>query len=313
MPSPEPPVIPSREDGQGSPAQNPGLTAWLAFAAVSLIWGTTFLGIRVAVETIPTLMLTSLRFTGAGLILLTIALIRRDRFPATRRDRINQVINGVIMVCLANGSLVFASNYIASGLAALLAATIPLWMAVLEAIIGTGRITWRKSAGMILGFLGVALLIAPGIRRPDTSTSLLLGVVGVQVSAIAWNIGTLRAKHRPSTAGPMAVASIHMLSGGFVAGIISIILGDPARLTFTPRTTIALFHLMIFGSVIAYSAYLYALARMQPSKLSVYSYINPAVAVVVGWLVLSEPLTVRMIVAMVIILSGVAVVQSERR
>ena len=159
VPSPELPVILSREDGQGSPAQTPGLTAWLAFAAVSLIWGTTFLGIRVAVETIPTLMLTSLRFTGAGLILLTIALVRRDQFPTTRRDRINQVTNGVIMVCLANGSLVFASNYIASGLAALLAATIPLWMAVLEAIIGTGRITWRKSTGMILGFLGVALLI----------------------------------------------------------------------------------------------------------------------------------------------------------
>ena len=303
-------VVPSTAERKETPAS---AGAWLAFAAVSLIWGTTFLGIRVAVETIPTLMLTSIRFTGAGIILLTLALIRRDRFPATRRDWINQIINGVIMVCLANGALVFASNFIASGLAALLAATIPLWMAVLEAVIGEGRITWRKSTGLILGFVGVALLVAPGIRRPETGSSLLLGVVAVQVSAIAWNIGTLRSKHRPSTGSPMAVASVHMLCGGFVAGVISVILGDPARLTFTPRTTLALFHLMIFGSVVAYSAYLYALARMQPSKLSVYSYINPAVAVVVGWLILSEPLTLRMIVAMIIILGGVAVVQSDRK
>ena len=288
-------------------------STWLAFAAVSLIWGTTFLGIRVAVETIPTLMLTGLRFVGAGLILFTIARIRGDRFPDTRRDWINQITNGLVMVCLGNGALVFASKYIASGLAALLAATIPLWMAILEAMIGSGRITARKSIGMILGFLGVALLIAPGIRRPDTGTSLLLGALGVQVSAIAWNIGTLRSKRFLSTGGPIAVASIQMLSGGTAAGIISLLLGDAARLHFTTRTTIALFHLMIFGSVIAYSAYLYALARMQPSKLSVYSYINPAVAVVVGWLILSEPLTLRMIVAMIIILGGVAVVQSDRK
>ncbi len=292
--------------GKSTPA-----SAWVAFAAVSLIWGTTFLGIRVAVETIPTLMLTGIRFIGAGLILLTIARIRGDQFPTERRDWINQVITGVIMVSLANGALVFASNYIASGLAALMAATIPLWMAVLEGIIGEGRITLRKSTGLLLGFAGVALLVAPGIRHPETSRSLLLGVLGTQVSCLAWNIGTLRTKHRPSKAAPMAVASIHMLCGGTTALIVSLLLGDAARLHFTQRTTIALFHLMIFGSVIAYSAFLYALAKMQASKLSVYSYINPAVAVVVGWLILSEPLTLRMIAAMVIILTGVAVVQSE--
>jgi drug/metabolite transporter (DMT)-like permease len=288
--------------------------AWVAFAAVSLIWGTTFLGIRVAVESIPTLMLTAIRFLGAGSILLTIALVRRDPFPATRRDWINQAINGVIMVCFANGALVFASNYIASGLAALLAATIPLWMTLLEGIIGKGHITLRKSTGLLLGFAGVAFLVAPGIRRPDTGSSLLLGVLGTQLSCLAWNIGTLRSKHRPAkNAAPMAVASIHMLCGGGTALVISLLLGDASRVYFTTRTTIALFHLMIFGSVIAYSAYLYALARMPASKLSVYSYINPAVAVLVGWMILSEPLTLRMIAAMVIILGGVAVVQSEQR
>ena len=294
------------------PRSRPRTLAYLAFLAICVIWGTTFLAIRVAVETIPTLALTSIRFVGAGVILLAIARMRGEAMPGSRREWIDQIINGIFMVSLANSFLVWSEHHITSGLAALLAATIPLWMAVMETVIGTARLTIRKVAGLLAGFAGVALLVLPGFRAPEANIDFFLAVGAVQLSAIFWNAGSLRARHTKSTAGPIFVAALHTLSGGLAVSIVSLAAGDLDRLTFTPRTFAALLHLMIFGSVVAYSAYLYALARLQPAKLSLYAYVNPAVAVVVGWMILSEPLTRRMIAAMAVILAGVAIVQSER-
>jgi drug/metabolite transporter (DMT)-like permease len=299
-------------DVRAVPQTRAPIGAYVAFVAICLIWGTTFLAIRVAVETIPTLALTAIRFMGAGTILLTICLVRRERFPTSRRMWIDQAINGIIMVSIANTSVVWAEHYITSGLAALLAAMIPLWMGVLEAITGTAPFTMRKSAGMLLGFAGVALLVAPGLRQPEHSFYFFLAVVAMQVNCIGWNIGALRSKLRPANAGPLAVATIQMLSGGIVLTIAALVTGGFSRLAFSQRSLAALLYLMVFGSVIAYSAFLYALARIRASKLALYAYVNPAVAVVVGWLLLHESITARMILAMLIILGGVAVAQSDR-
>jgi len=285
----------------------PNLGAYIAFVAICLIWGTTFLAIRVAVETIPTLALTAIRFMGAGTILLTICLVRRERFPTSRRVWIDQAINGIVMVSIANTCVVWAEHYITSGLAALLAAMIPLWMGVLEAATGTAPFTVRKSTGLLLGFTGVAILVAPGLRTPETNLQFFLAVGAMQVNCIGWNIGALRSKMRPASAGPMAVATIQMLSGGIVLTLVTLMTGDFTRVVFTTRSLAALLYLMLFGSVIAYSAFLYALGRIRPGKLTLYAYVNPAVAVIVGWLLLHEPITIQMVVAMLVILGGVAV------
>jgi drug/metabolite transporter (DMT)-like permease len=299
-------------DVRAVPQTRAPIGAYVAFVAICLIWGTTFLAIRVAVETIPTLALTAIRFMGAGAILLTICLVRRERFPTSRRIWIDQAINGIIMVAIANTSVVWAEHYITSGLAALLAAMIPLWMGVLEAVTGTAPFTMRKSAGMLLGFAGVALLVAPGLRQPENSLYFFLAVVAMQVNCIGWNIGALRSKLRPANAGPLAVATIQMLSGGIVLTIAALATGSFSHLAFSQRSLAALLYLMVFGSVIAYSTFLYALARIRASKLALYAYVNPAVAVVVGWLLLHESITARMILAMLVILGGVAVAQSDR-
>lgn len=211
------------------------------------------------------------------------------------------------MVTIANTSVVWAEHYITSGLAALLAAMIPLWMSVLEAVTRTSPFTMRKSTGLLLGFAGVAILVAPGLSAPDANLQFFLAVGAMQLNCIAWNVGALRSKLRPANAGPMAVASIQMLTGGIVLTIATLITGDFTRVAFTTRSLAALLYLMLFGSVIAYSAFLYALARIRPGKLTLYAYINPAVAVLVGWLLLHEPITIQMVVAMLVILGGVAV------
>jgi drug/metabolite transporter (DMT)-like permease len=285
----------------------PNLGAYIAFVAICLIWGTTFLAIRVAVETIPTLALTAMRFMGAGTILLTICIIRRERFPTERRVWIDQALNGIVMVSIANTCVVWAEHYITSGLAALLAAMIPLWMGVLEAATGTAPFTTRKSAGLLLGFAGVAILVAPGLRAPETNLQFFLAVGAMQINCIGWNVGALRSKMRPANAGPMAVATIQMLTGGILLTLVTLVTGDFTRVVFTTRSLAALLYLMLFGSVIAYSAFLYALGRISPGKLTLYAYVNPAVAVIVGWLLLREPITIQMIVAMLVILGGVAV------
>ena len=287
--------------------------AWLAYAVICVVWGTTFLAIRVAIETIPTLYVNAIRFIGAGSILLLLSLIVRARFPKGLADWRNTIINGVLMSAISNTLVVYSENFLASGLAALLAAMIPIWMAVLESIIGEAPMNRRKFAGLALGFAGVALLVAPAIGKPDTSLKFFLAVFLMQVNAIIWNIGTLRSKRYKSAADPMAMASIQMLSGGLAVFTLSLILGHHAPMHFSTRSLLAVLYLMIFGSVIAYSAYIYALGKLPAGKLSSYAYVNPAVAVVVGWMFLSEPLTLRMILAMAVILGGVALIQLDKR
>lgn len=287
--------------------------AWIAYLAICLIWGTTFLAIRVAVATTPPLIVTAGRFIGAGAILLVVAMIARVRFPARGEDFRRQMVTGVINVALANAPVVWAEQYISSGLAALLAAMIPIWMAVLEAASGGSRFTRRKVAGLLLGFSGVGLLVAPAIGRPDVSVMFFLAVAAMQVNCISWNVGTLRSKRRPSAGGPLAVAAVQMLSGGFATAVIALIVNGTKPIAWSPRSLAAVLYLMIFGSVIAYSAFLYALQHLSPGKLSSYAYVNPLIAVIVGAIALHETLTLRIFIAMTVILAGVAVIQLEKR
>jgi drug/metabolite transporter (DMT)-like permease len=305
------PAIVARDEQRQQPASLVG--AYIAYAAICVLWGTTFLAIRVAVETMPPLVITAIRFVGAGVILCLIALFTRARFPGDAADWRRQAITGVLNVAIANAAVVWAEQYITSGLAALLAAMIPIWMAVLETLAGESRFTRWKVTGLLLGFAGVGLLVAPAIGQPDISLKFFLAVAAVQINCIAWNIGTLRSKRRPSSGSPIAVAAVQMLSGGTAVGVMALLTGGYRDLDWSARSFAAVLYLMIFGSIVAYSAFLYALSRISAGKLSSYAYINPVIAVIVGAIVLHEALTLRIIVAMFVILSGVAVIQLEKR
>ena len=284
--------------------------AYLAYAAICLIWGTTFVAIRVAIETVPTLLVSGIRFVAAGLMLLLIATLMGARFPRKAHEWRAQIISGILMSAIANSLVVYAEHVLTSGLAALLAATIPIWMALMESILGLTPITTRKSIGLALGFSGVGLLVAPAIGRPDLSTPFFLAVGAMQLNAVCWNAGSLYSRRHPSSSDPMANAVVQMLSGGIAVLTLAFILGERPRMAmFSLRSTIALAYLALFGSVIAYTAYNYALSKLSFGKVSTYAYVNPAVAVVVGALLLSEPVTVRMIVAMLVILTGVWVMR----
>src|SRR5579859_4030668 len=238
--------------------------AYIAFAAICLIWGTTFLGIRVAIETIPTLYVTGLRFTAAGLILFAFARARGEAIPMKAAAWKHEIVTALLMVSIANGTLVWAENYIPSGLAALFAATIPLWLALMDAVfVRLEALTARRVAGLIIGFSGVALLVLPGLTSPDRR-HFLLGFAGTQINAISWSLGTLRTKYRPSGVRGAAGPAMQMLLGGVVVLIAAVATHAPRDVTFTVRSAAALAYLTLFGSVIAFTAYHVALKSIPP-------------------------------------------------
>lgn len=289
--------------------------AYTAFALVCTVWGTTYLAIAVAIETLPTFLFAGVRFTLAGLILLALCAMRGQRIPRARSEWINAGIVGLLMVGVGNIAVVFAEHHVPSGFAALLVATSPFWMAILEYFRRNHEaLTVRKKVGMIIGFSGVALLVSPALRTPGgIHLWFLLGVLAIQLGSIAWNIGSVRSKYHPVDAPPLVAAAMQMLTGGVVVGLIGVFRGEIPDFYFTPRTLAAFLYLMVFGSIVAYGAYVYALAKLPTSTVSLYAYVNPAVAVVLGWLVLDEPLGWNEAIAMFVILSGVALVQTAPR
>jgi drug/metabolite transporter (DMT)-like permease len=286
--------------------------AYGAFAIVCVVWGTTYLGIRIALETIPPLLLTGIRFTFAGVIMLVIARLRGQAIPRDPRTLANLVLVGLLMVGIGNLAVVWAEQWVPSGIAALLVATAPFWMAMIELFRRTGeRLDFRSGLGMAIGFLGVAMLVTPGGSGAAWSVPFLLGALAIQIGGICWQLGSAHGKYNLKHVPLIASSALQMLFGGIIVSLVGLAIGETSRFALNPRTFVALAYLTVFGSVIAYSAYVFALAHMRTTHSSLYAYVNPVVAVFLGWLILSEPLTLVSVIAMVVILVGVALVQSS--
>ncbi|HEX7809739.1 MAG TPA: EamA family transporter, partial [Thermoanaerobaculia bacterium] len=254
--------------------------AYTAFAIVCIVWGTTYLGIRIALETIPPLLLTAIRFTIAGLLMLGVAKLRGETIPRDRKTVGNLVLCGFLMVGIGNLAVVWAEQWVPSGLAALLVATSPFWMAIIEAFRSGGERTGLRSGiGMLIGFAGVAMLVTPRGSGVPWNLYFILGALAIQVGAVCWQLGTAQSKYKLQHVSPVTSAAMQMLSGGLIVGVIGIAIGEPARFALNPRTFGALAYLTIFGSVIAYSAYVFATAHMRTTHTSLYAYVNPVVAV----------------------------------
>jgi drug/metabolite transporter (DMT)-like permease len=286
--------------------------AYGAFAIVCVVWGTTYLAIRIAIETIPPLLMTGSRFTIAGLFMLFIARLRGEAIPRDRRTLVNLLLVGIALIAVGNLAVVWAEQWVPSGTAALLVATAPFWMAILGMMRSGGeRTNFRSGLGMIIGFVGVAMLVTPGGAAGSFSAQFLLGVIAIQLGSFGWQLGSLRSKYNLQHVPPVTSAALQMLFGGVIVTIAGFLIGEGPRFAFTPRTFAAHLYLTIFGSVIAFSAYIYALKHMRTTHSSLYAYVNPVVAVFLGWLILDERLTWMSIVASVVILGGVALVQSS--
>lgn len=282
-----------------------------AFITVSIVWGTTYLAIRVALETIPPFLLTGVRFTIAGLLMLGIARWRGQTIPTDAKTLGNLALIGFLMVGVGNLGVVWAEQWVPSGLAALFVATAPFWMVTIEAFRKKGeRIGLTGIIGMLIGFVGVGMLVTPGGSGGSWSLYFVLGALAIQLGSIGWQLGSAHGKYNVRHVGLLASSALQMLSGGLIVTTVGLLAGEGAKFHVNLRTFSAFAYLIIFGSIVAFSAYVYALAHMRTTTVSLYAYINPVVAVFLGWLILAEPLTWVSIVAMLVILGGVAMVQN---
>ncbi|HEX8352552.1 MAG TPA: EamA family transporter [Pyrinomonadaceae bacterium] len=286
--------------------------AYGAWAAVCFFWGTTYLAISVGLETLQPTLFAGLRFLIAGGLLFFVMSRQQNARLPLGREWLDLGVVGVMLLGVGNGAVVWAEQWVPSGMAALLVASSPFWAAALERVQKGGeRVGFRGLLGMAVGFGGLAMLVGPQLFGAELNGKYLLGVGIIQVGCLFWQAGSVYAKRRPTGVSPLMSSSVQMLWAGVVLTLAGTLAGEWGGMRFSARSAGALVYLVVFGSIVAYSAYMYAIQKLPLSLVSTYSYVNPLVALALGWLVLSEPLGWREGGAALVILLGVALVKTS--
>jgi len=283
--------------------------AYIAFVTVCIVWGTTYLGIHVALETVPVLLVAGLRWMFAGVVMSALMLATGRGLPKPRLWGPLALL-GFLMNIVGNGFVVYAQQFVASGLTAVLIATTPFWSALIERLLPNGeRFSKRSLSGLALGFSGIVVLVWPELTNGGAGgRQFVIGVIAIQLACVGWVVGTSYARRHELGDNPFRSTALQMVFSGIMLLIAATAHGDWAQLSFTPRTIAAMLYLSIAGSLIAYSAYIYAIQHLPLQLVSLYAYINPMIAVALGTLLLSEPLSARIIVAAILVFAGTWIV-----
>lgn len=284
----------------------------LAFAAVYLLWGSTYLAIRFAIETLPPFLMAGTRFSLAGAILFTWALLQGDSIRSSLSQWPKAFAIGALLLLGGNGGVTWAEKHIASGFAALLIASEPLWVVILNWAMSHKRPNWKVLLGVFIGLVGVALLVGDGLRAGINASSIsLIGAAVVLLAAFAWAAGSVYASRYPIKASTSMASGMQMLGGGSLLFLFGLVVGDAQRLNLANASWVsigAFFYLLVFGSLVGFTAYSWLLRNVAPARAATYAYVNPVVAVLLGWSLVNEPLTLRMLVAAAIIIGSVALI-----
>jgi drug/metabolite transporter (DMT)-like permease len=290
------------------------VSAYLAWIVVCIVWGTTYLAIRIALESVPVALVGGLRFTAAGLILIT-GLRVTGQPLAARQSWGVIVLSGFLLLVIGNGAVVWAEQYVASGLAAVMVAMVPFWNVVVEALLADGeRATPRTWSGLAVGFAGIVVLVWPELFAGGPGGGwFVAGVIALQLACAGWALGTSVTKRNTVSSSPAAMSAMQMLAAGLMFLAIATLTGEWKELAFTVRSASAILYLVVFGSIVAFSAYVYALKHLPIATVSLYSYVNPLIAVVLGTVLLSEPFSGRTLVASALVFAGIAVVRSASK
>jgi len=281
----------------------------MAWIAVCLIWGTTYLGIKIALDTIPPFLMGGLRYTIAGLLLAAVLRARgRPLPPFSEWGRL--VVVGFFMLTLGNGGVVWAEQSVPSGLTAVLIGTSPFWMVGVDTLLTRGRhADARQWLGLTVGFIGIVILVWPQMTEGgEHGRNFGWGVFAVQVACAGWAVGSAYTRRYVKPRDILGSAALQMTFGGLIMIVAGTALGEWSRLSFTMTTGAVFIYLTIAGSVIAFASYSYALKHLDVAVVSLYTYVNPIIAVILGTLLLDEPFHMRMLIAAGVILAGMAIV-----
>jgi drug/metabolite transporter (DMT)-like permease len=282
----------------------------LAFAAVYLLWGSTYLGIRICLETLPTFSAAGVRFLTAGSILYAWSSARGFKGASAVEWR-NAAIAGGLMLFVGNGGIVFAETRVSSGLVALLVCGTPMWMTLFDSVQRKAKPSRGMVIGLCAGLAGVAILIGPaGASRVD-----LIGASTVLLASLAWTTGSMFSRNAKLPDSPLAATAMEMICAGAMLLVTGTSLGELSRFdlgTVSLRSVLALGYLIVAGSLGGFTSYIWLLRNTTPARAASYAYVNPVVAVFLGWAILGEPITGRMIAAAPVIIGALALIQRSR-
>ena len=283
--------------------------AFFAWLAVCVIWGTTYLGIRISLESIPPALMGGLRWTIAGGLLALFVVARGHRLPPPSRWG-GIALMGFLLLGLGNGGVVFAEQWVPSGLAAVLVATSPFWMAAVEASLRDGeRMRANAVVGLLVGFAGILVLVWPDLTIERGDRTFLAGVIALQIAALGWALGSAYSRRFAKDDNILGTTALQMLAGGLMMMAAGAVRGEFQQLFFTTRTATALVYLSTLGAIGGFVAYTYALRHLSVSFVSLYAYINPVIAVALGVLFIGEPFDMRMATAAALVFAGVGIVR----
>lgn len=283
-----------------------------AFAALYVIWGSTYLFIRIAVETMPPLLMAGVRFlvAGAFLMAITARMGGASADPIGRRQWRATAITGALLLVGGNGGVSYGEQFVPSGVVALLVATVPLFIALLGAVFLGKRLPKVAVAGIVAGLIGTAVLLRPGAIGAVDPRHMLL----VLVSPLAWSIGSLYATRGPLPKRPLVATGMEMLCGGALLIVAGLATGEAAAVhvgKISVASWLSLLYLVVFGSLVAFSAYVWLLNKVPTTAVATYAYVNPLVAVLLGWAVLGERITGQTLLAGALIIVAVALILSR--
>ncbi|MBS1835300.1 MAG: EamA family transporter [Acidobacteria bacterium] len=290
------------------------MAAWIALLCVYFFWGTTYLGIRIVMETMPPVVLVAIRFTLSGFILLIAAAVRKDYIPSPREGEFWRTsLYGLGTLAVANTCLAAAEQTVSAGMTSLLITTNPFWMIAVDALVPGGeRFRPKVIWGMLIGLLGAGLLLMPAGNGEHVEPVPFWGFLILQVGNLGWSLGSIFQRRQPSRAHPIVSGAIQQLTTGLLFWIPALLFYRD-QIHITMRSGLAIAYLVTFGSIVGYSAYLYALDKLPVALVATHTYVNPVVACGLGYLLLNEPFGWREAIAMVVIFIGVAVVRRMQK
>jgi drug/metabolite transporter (DMT)-like permease len=281
----------------------------VAFGAVYVLWGSTYLAIRFGVETIPPFLMAGTRHLTAGLILFLWTRLTCEPRPDRRHWGTAFFIGG-LMLLGGNGLVTWAERRVPSGLAALIVASVPLWMALLDGIHRRTRPRLPVAAGLLFGLAGLLMLVAPGHFAGNGRVDLL-GAGALLLAALCWTAGSLYSRHARLPESVLTATAMQMIGGGILLWLAGLAVGEGSRLDLaavSPRSILSLGYLVVFGSLLGFSAYVWLLRATTPARVSTYAYVNPVVAVFLGWAFAGEAVTLRVALATIAIVASVALI-----
>jgi drug/metabolite transporter (DMT)-like permease len=277
---------------------------------VCISWGTTFLATRVAIESIPPFAMAGPRHFIAGIVLALVLRTRGITLPS-RDSWGGHALLGLLMIGFGNGCLVWAQQFVPSGVAAVLVSVIPFWMIGVEVFMPNGEpIRRRQVLGLLLGFGGIVLLTSSSMNGSAPTRQIVLGVIMTQLSCLGWAIGSAYSKRHKRDENLFAATAVQIMFGGAILMVVATITGEWVHVAPTPRSLMAVLYLVVVGTFVGYVCYVYALKHLPVSIVSLYAYVNPVIAVILGSLLLGERFTPRMAIAIAIIFVAMLIVRS---